>query len=254
MKQKAHYIFFDTETTTWTEDPDLKPKEDILVQLSYVIMTPEGEFITKDRLCKNTGKQLTPRAMSVNFITPEKIEHLQDITAYEEYTFLKDYIENNKCIAIAHNAPFDVNVLSRVGIDITNKCDIIDTLKIARIINDQLELVLEQNSLQYLKYYYKLYKHRDKLDKKLNIDVGNTAHNSLSDVADLLLLFQFIKKEYSVDDEKLIYLSNNSVLLDYVPNGTNKGKKFSSLSYNQLKWYSTSEDRDIAYTANHYMN
>lgn len=251
------YIFFDTETTCFVEDygKSVRPDEDILIQLAYIIITPDNQQIVKERICKNSGFPLVPKAMSVHNIVPEMIEGLEPITAYPEYSFLKDYIKNNECIAIAHNASFDIDVLKRVDIDIEKYCDVIDTLICARVINDSLGLPFHSSSLQHLKYEHALYNKRPKLDEKLGITVGNAAHNAMSDIADLMLYFNYFKKEYGATDEQMIELTFSPNLLKYVPSGSNKGKEWSELSRNSLKWYAENmSDRDISYSAKYYLS
>jgi len=250
-----HYIFFDTETTCFTEDygDSVKSTDDILIQMAYIIVTPEKNYIVKERLC-NSKAYLHPKAMAVHGITPEMIQDLEPITSYPEYTFLKEYIQNNECICIAHNAKFDIDVLKRVDIDMEKHCDVIDTLRLAKVFNDYLGLIYHNNTLQYLKYEHSLYRYREKMDAKLGIDIGNKAHNALSDIVDLLLYFQFIKKEYSASDEHMIALSNTPNTLKYVPNGSNKGKLWSELSKNSLKWYFENyDDIDVRHTVSQYL-
>lgn len=246
-----NYLFFDTETASVPDDPSIGPDEDILVQLAYIILTDDKEFILKERLCNNAGCCITPRASEFNRITNEDIDDLLPIQEYEEYHFLKNFIENNECTAVAHNAPFDIEVLRRVGIDIKKHCKVIDTLRVSKVINDFLGLPLEYNTLQFLKYHFGLYNTRKSFDALHG--TKDTAHEALSDCVDLLFYFKHLKQEQKAPDDVLIQLSIGPNKLKYIPFGSNKGKEFSELSYNSLKWYSELTDPDISYTAKSHM-
>lgn len=243
-----NYIFFDTETCTWPEDPSISKTEDILVQLGYLILTDNKKFILKSRLCKNKGREMHPKAMAVNHITPEMLEGLSDITTYPEYTFLKEFIENNECIAIAHNAPFDIDILKRVGIDIPLYCDVVDTMRVAKVLNDYQGLPYEQVTLQYLKYNYRLDLQRKAFDKEYGTQ--DNPHDAISDVVDLYYYYRHLRKVTKATDEQLIELSTGPNCLKYVPFGSNKGKLFSELTANQLKWYAKDcDDKDVKHSA-----
>lgn len=243
-----NYIFFDTETCTWPEDPQITKNEDILVQLAYLILTENKEIIIKERLCRNKGRSMHPRAMAVNHITPEMIDDLQDITQYPEYTYLKEFIENNECTCIAHNAPFDIDVLRRVGIDMELYCDVIDTLRVTKVINDYQGLIYDQNSLQFMKYYYRLDLKRHEFNKKYGI--SDSSHDALSDVVDVMFYFKHLRQEMGASIENLISISTGPNRLQYIPFGANKGKKFTELSVNQLRWYKNEcDDIDVKYSA-----
>lgn len=243
-----NYIFLDTETCTWPEDPQITKNEDILVQLAYLILTENKEIIIEERLCRNKGRSMHPRAMAVNHITPEMIDDLQDITQYPEYTFLKDFIQNNKCTVIAHNAPFDIDVLRRVNIEIELYCDVIDTLRVTKVINDFQGLIYDQTSLQFMKYFYRLDLERKDFNNKYNIP--DNAHDARSDVVDLFFYYRYLRKEIGASVENMVNISLGPNCLKYVPFGTNKGKLFSELTANQLKWYSNDcDDIDVKHSA-----
>lgn len=243
-----NYIFLDTETATLPDNKNIKKDEDILIQLAYIIVTNEKEIIIKKRLCKNNGIQIQPHSMSIHHITPEMVEGLYDIQHYEEYTFLKEFIQNNVCTVVAHNAPFDIDVLKRVGIDIERFCDIIDTLRVTKVLNDFQGLVYEQVTLQFLKYFYRLDLKRQEFNKKYNI--SDEPHNALSDVVDVMFYFKHLRQEMGASIQNLISISAGPNRLQYIPFGTNKGKRFTELSVNQLRWYKNEcDDLDIKYSA-----
>lgn len=240
------YIFLDTETTHLTNDPDIDKEQDILIQLSYAYKDDTG-WVVSDTKC-NPGTEISVGCMAIHLVTNEDIVGLPKYSETDNFKKFKSLIESRDFIVVAHNAEFDVEVMRRAGVNIKKYCNVIDTVQIAKFINDQDGLKLEQNKLNYLKYYYRLDKLRPRLNQMLNI-TENMYHNALSDIADLILYFQWVKNTHKVTDEIMIELSENPFKLNYIPFGKNRGDRFEDLSYNQLKWYVTLDDKNVSYTA-----
>ena len=247
MNNKEHIILFDTESIGYPED---FPGEDILCQLAYLEIK-DGKYNLYDDYTKpKLYKEITPGAMSVNKITPEELKDKSSKEKTEAWTHLKDILEKSEeeVYLVAHKIDFDIEVIKLSGIK-PNNVKIIDTLKIANYVNDNLGLLLKQSTLQYIKYYYRLYKKRDKLDKILKIDSSNLeAHNAIPDVLDLFLVYKYFIQEMGATSEELHNLTISNLVLDLVPFGKNRGDRFDSLNYNQLKYYATL-DGDVGYTA-----
>lgn len=248
MNSKRKYIFLDTETTHLLED--VAPEQDILLQLSYIVIDGTNHYV-QDVKC-NPGIDPAPETSMFTNITPEDIIGLPKVQDTEEYKTLKELVQSKEYTFVAHNAKFDIEVLKRVGIDIEGNCDIIDTYMLAEFLNDVEGLPRKLNKLGYLFYYYKLYKQKEKINEKFGIS-NYMYHEAVSDILDTILLFNYIKKTYNPTYEEMVRVSNEPLKYTYVPFGKNRGEKFEDLSYNQLKYYSTLDNKNVAYTAGLYI-
>lgn len=252
------FIFLDTETARLLNE--IKPEEninDIIIQLSYIVIDEDADgfknpaFIADVKTDPDCTISFT--TMTVHHTTQEMLEGRPNVKKTPEYKYLKEIVESGEYVFVAHNAGFDIQVLKMVGIDIRRYCDVIDTLRISEIINDQTGLQLEMNKLRYLIYYYGLYKKKQKLCDLYGLSDKNTYHEAISDILDLILVYLHFKNEFKATNEHMLYLSNNPVKLKYVPFGSNRGKLFEDLSYNSLKWYSETDNPNVAYTAGLYI-
>lgn len=155
-------LFLDTETTGFGQCR--------LIEIAYASMKEE---VTTLR-CK-PPIPITIESMEVHHITEKDVADLAPFTELGlGYSQLKERIENS--ILVAHDAKFDIGVLEREGIKVTN---FIDTKKIARDLLPQLK----HHRLQYLRYI-------------LNLDAGDAvAHSASGDVQVLKSLFaEFVKR------------------------------------------------------------
>lgn len=245
-------IFLDTETSHLQDQNGKFPYNDVVLQLSYIIVDG-NETIVKDVKC-NPQHEISLSCMTVHHITEESVVGLPKVVDTEEYKILKEYVESGKYTFFAHNAKFDISVLYNIGIDVKQHCHVVDTLKVARIIHDNIGSHLEMYKLRYLIYKYKLHLRKQELCEKLGLEYSNTYHEAISDILDLMLYFKYLMKETdNCTLDKLIYLTENQIELTYVPFGSNINKKFSDLTYNQLSWYAKTDDVDVSYTAKLYL-
>lgn len=237
-------LFFDTETTA---TPEKSAEGDrIMIQVAGVLQKNDYDFINFETLCKPPVQEISVSAMAMHNITPEDIELEYDFhDTYVYNTFSK--IPSDVCV-IAHNAKFDIEVLKREGIDLSSH-PVIDTLKVARFLNDRQGLPWESCSLQYLKYFFRLDREIEDLKKRLNVKKKLTAHDALSDVLDLMLLFDKFKTEFNASEKDMIELTKNPILLKYMPSGKDKGHELKEMPFNQLEWHSqNSYDENVRYT------
>lgn len=241
-------IFLDTETIGLREAfPD---GDDILYQLSYVVEAKDGNTDVCDGLGKpERYQEMAVEAMEKTGITPDDLTSMNPIQNTLSWKHLDKISKEEKYVIFAHNSPFDMNIIERSGIDIS-KFQVIDTLKIARVINDNLGLPWDSCRLGYLYYKLELYKNKPELLYRLDIDLdGLSSHNSLYDVIDLMLLWEYFVKEYSVKIDDAIYLTSQKLVLKYMPSGKHKGKLISELDYNTLKWNAeNSYDENVKHT------
>ena len=241
-------ILFDTETSSFPED---NPNNDILIQLCYSILEENSIYST---YLKPKNLNINPRAMSIHHITPEFLEDKESKEESKIFQDFKNLLESDEeKILIAHNIKFDYEIIQLAGIE-PNNCKLICTLKVTEFLNDKQKLIYENNKLQYMKYYYRLDKKVQETSKRFNINIEDlSAHDARHDVIDLICYYEFILEEFKASIESLLEVSNNPLLLTYVPFGKNRGEKFTDLNSNQLRYYETL-DGDIAYTAYKILN
>lgn len=234
-----HIIILDTETTD--KDPNNR-----LVQLAYKNLNT-GEIVAE---YFKPPVPITFGAMAVHHITNEMVENKSLFIDSEHYKKITEILTEN--ILVAHNAPFDIQVLKNEGIQIGQN---IDTLRIARHL-----LNSEQYSLQYLRYF-------------LNLNVEGSAHDALGDVLVLESLFNYLKeetkKQFKLSEEeeiihKLLELNDMPVLLETMIFGKHKGKAFADVAQidkSYLQWLYNSEtqkpeseqNQELVYTLKQYI-
>lgn len=232
-------IILDTETTD--KDPNNR-----LVQLAYKNLDT-GEFINE---FFKPPVPITFGAMAVHHITNEMVEDKMPFADSPHKTILVDLLKEN--ILVAHNAPFDMQVLRNEGLEPRKY---LDTLRLTRHL-----LEAEQYNLQYLRY-------------SLGLNVDGSAHDALGDVLVLEALFEYLKnktkEQYKLDSDedivnKLLELNAMPVLLDTINFGKHRGKTFAEVatsdkSYLQWLYGSESEkpeadqNEELVYTLKHYL-
>jgi len=231
------YIFLDTETTG-------KDEIDRIVQLSYFVYDISSELPTiYDDYC-NPEIKIPYIAMETHHITNEFIEnkpHIKDTKAYRVLEELND--ENN--IMIIHNAPFDIGMLKKEDFEWRGK--IIDTLKCSK----HLLPDMESFRLTYLRYALEIYKEEEIEAKKLGIEI-KYAHDAVTDILLLKLLFNKLMGLIDRKVSRLIELSSKNVILSKINFGKYSGKSFQEiklLDNKYLEWLSkNSTDEDVLYT------
>lgn len=155
-------IFFDTETTGNAD-------EDRLCQLAI------KERGVAEPVLNSLYKPPMPiayEAMAVHHITQKMVEDKAPFLGADEYHSLKELFEHGDTIAVAHNASFDIGILSREGIMPGRH---ICTYKVARELDTDEKL--SQYKLQYLRYLY-------------GIDIAASAHDAWGDVLVLEGVFE----------------------------------------------------------------
>jgi len=240
LKGDFDLIFLDTETTDAT--PDAR-----LVQLAYKSYL-SGEVINK--LFK-PPVSISIMSMSICHITNKMVEDKPGFEISSE----KDKLDNilKSSLLVAHNAPFDIQVLRNEGVETMRS---IDTLRLSRHL-----LESDSYKLQYLRYF-------------LDIDIDGRAHDALGDVLVLEQLFFHLKELMGLkypdlkDDreifEMMLELSSTPVLLTKFMFGKYRGKTFeevSSIDSRYLDWLYSSElskpeheqNEDLLYTLAEYI-
>ena len=165
---------------------------------------------------------------------------------------IKKLFEDKGTIVVAHNAPFDLIMIKKEGIEPQK---FICTLRVARYLDPEEKI--ERYNLQYLRYL-------------LEIEVDATAHDALGDVLVLEQLFERLRKklvenERLGDDEaleKMIEISGHPSLLHTFKFGKHNGKRIEEVMRTDkgyLEWLLEQKlngdgiDEDWIYTLKHYL-
>ena len=153
-------VFLDTETTG--TDP-----QDRVCQVAYIYQGTEYDELFKPPV------PISVDAMAVSHIDNHMVE---DKPAFEEsdmQAHLKQLLETDNQVLVAHNAKFDIAMLAK---DEVSTSRYIDTLKVAQYLDP--DGVIPRYGMQYLRYY-------------LDLRVENApAHNALGDIRVLVKLFE----------------------------------------------------------------
>lgn len=232
-------ILLDTETTGLETDARL-------VQLGYKNLST-GEEVNE---YFKPPVNISFESMAIHHITEEMVANKSIFIGSERQRILQKLLEES--VLVAHNATFDINILSNEGVK-THKY--IDTYVVAKHLIES-----EQYKLQYLRYF-------------LHLDVKGIAHDAMGDVFVLESLFEYLKKiikeKFALNSdeaiyEKMIELTNMSILLIVFTFGKYKGKTFDEVyevDKRYMKWLQSSEiskekhnqDKDLVYTLNKYL-
>jgi len=224
------FIYLDTETTG-------NGPADRLCQIAFKI---KGGYTVNELF--NPGMQITIDAMTVHHITNEMVLDKPIFRDSDTWRKLRDLVNSDGYVMVAHNAPFDVDMLKKEGIEPKN---VICTLKLARYFDK--EGVIPKYGLQYLRYYL-----------KLNVDA--TPHTALGDILVLEALFNriYAKAVIELGDDtiaKMIELSSKPVLYRKMPFGKHKGLRMEEVPLDYLQWLSgTDLEEDLRYTIEQYLN
>ncbi|MEZ5009846.1 MAG: exonuclease domain-containing protein [Chitinophagales bacterium] len=232
--QLSDLIFLDTETTGNETD-------DRLCQLAWKY---HGQSL--DEMFSKVYKPPVPisiESMAVHHITEKMVANKPLFKSSEDYSTIKNLLEQPNSIMVAHNAPFDLDMLEKEGIKPTHA---IDTLKLIRHFDP--EMVIKRHNLQYLRYFLKI-------DE--DIDYPIHAHDAKSDVIILELVFDRLYKKaqeiFKLDSEsdtlqKLIELSTQPAFIGKFAFGKYVGQMVEDVAQQDpqyLKWlYNQKLDSD----------
>jgi exodeoxyribonuclease X len=223
------FIFLDTETTGTDAD-------DRLCQIAF--KTENGQSTNE---LFNPGKPISIEAMSVHHITNEMIQNKPVFYESPTWQNLKEMLDDEKAVMVAHNARFDEGMLIKENI---HPQKTICTLKLARFLDNEGKI--PQYNLQYLRYF-------------LNLNVDATPHDALGDMLVLEALFGRINAkmvELYGDDalHRMIEVTQNPILIPRMPFGKHKGQKFDEIPIDYLQWLSETDlDEDMEYTVKHHL-
>ncbi len=233
-------IFFDTETTGNTE-------KDFLCQIAY---KTDNESYTS--LYKPPVK-IPPEASAVHHITNKMVAEKESFADSGDLPKIKKLFEDKNSIVVAHNAPFDLLMIKKEGIEPKK---FICTLKLTRYLDPEEKI--GRYNLQYLRYL-------------LDFDIEAQAHDAMGDVSVLEKLFERLKNKLIEQEkinedeatERMIEISSHPLLIKTLNFGKYKGKKMEEvlkIDRGWLEWLlgekeksDVIEHEDWIYTLKHYL-
>jgi len=233
-------IFFDTETTG-------NEQKDFLIQMAY--KTGDEKFVG---LYKPEIK-ISPEASAVHHISNKMVEGLASFKESKDIPKIKKLFEDENSVVVAHNAPFDLWMIKKEGIEPKR---FICTLKLARYLDPEEKI--GKYNLQYLRYL-------------LDFDMQAEAHDAMGDVLVLEKLFDRLKKKLidqeKMDEneaiEKMIEISSRPLLIRTLNFGKYKGKTVEEvleIDRGWLEWLLREKEKsdvieheDWIYTLKHYL-
>ena len=232
-----NFVFLDTETT----GNDLVT--DRLFQVCYSF---DGKIYSE------YFKPLLPisvKAQSITHVTNKMVALKSAFAGSKMQKDLQKILKDN--ILVAHNAQFDICMLSHEGIDVQ---EYICTLKVARFLDEKNNI--PEYNLQFLRYF-------------LEIEVEAAAHDATGDVIVLEALFNNLLQQMTIKYgsveaaiEKMIEVSKTPSLFKKIPFGKHKGRFLSEVVVEDkeyLLWLLNEkilkdpEDEDWIFTLQHYL-
>ncbi|MBU6214707.1 hypothetical protein KGM48_02580 [Patescibacteria group bacterium] len=234
-------LFLDTETTGNSDS-------DRLVQLAV------KERYVDEPLVNALYKPPVPisiESMAVHHITEKMVAARPAFEAAPEYTGLKDLLESEDVVTVAHNAAFDLGMLAREKI---NPRQTICTYKVAYALDPSD--TLPNYRLQYLRYL-------------LDLDIEAEAHDAFGDVLVLEALFERLvekmKERHGTEEaalESMLAISERPLLFTTIRFGKYSGKRLEDIAKTDrdyLEWLlkeklkSPAAEQDWIYTLKHHL-
>ena len=240
-------IFFDTETTG-------NEQKDFLIQIAYKVYpvsggADNGHFVG---LYKPEIK-IPPEASAVHHITNKMVADKPTFKESTDQPVIKKLFEDKNSIVVAHNAPFDLNMIKKEGIE---PKQFICTLKLARYLDPDEKI--GRYNLQYLRYL-------------LDFDIEAEAHDAMGDVLVLEKLFDRLKNKLIEQEkinekeaiERMVKISSQPLLIKTLNFGKYKGKtveEVSQIDRGWLEWLLREKEKsdvieheDWIYTLKYYL-
>lgn len=234
-------IFLDTETTGNSDN-------DRLCQLAV------KERFVDEPLVNALYKPpvaISIESMAIHHIHEKMVAKKPAFRDASEYAGLKDLLEHEETITVAHNAAFDIAMLAREGV-VPKRA--ICTYKVAYALDPSD--VLPNYRLQYLRYL-------------LDLDVEAEAHDALGDVLVLEVLFERLlekmKERHGTEEsaiEAMLAISARPLLFTTIRFGKYNGKRLEDVvktDRKYLEWLLAEKEKtpateaDWIYTLKHYL-
>ena len=196
--------------------------------------------------------KIPPEASAVHHITNKMVADKPNFQESDDLPKIKKLFEDENSVVVAHNAPFDLMIIKKEGIEPKK---FICTLRVIRDLDKDGKI--DRYNLQYLRYL-------------LDLDVDATAHDAMGDVIVLEKLFAYLKNRMLEEEnlketeviEKMIGISSHPSLLRSFNFGKHVGKKIEDVlatDRGYLEWLLSQKlasdqiDEDWIYTLKYYL-
>ncbi|ADR34372.1 Exonuclease RNase T and DNA polymerase III [Sulfuricurvum kujiense DSM 16994] len=235
-----HTIILDTETTGAGE-------VDRICQLSYLVCDEKGEILELHNDLCTPPLPISFEAMAIHHITPEMLTGAPKCIETSAFNRLAE-LNTPDNLMVIQNAEFDLGMLAKEGMGLEMK--LVDTFRVLRAWHP----LDTPHGLQFKRYQWGLYHKEQPLIDKLGIEIK--AHDALGDVIVLKHLYEKLLESHNA--EGMIELCSKPIILDYVPFGKHKGKRFEEVALearNDLKYMleNFDLDSDLRATLLHHM-
>lgn len=217
------YVFNDTETTGIGE-------EDRLIESAHAHVNANSNKLIKfvEELCSVGDLEIDPGAGMTHGYTYQDIQDKVPFSETESYKDLTSFAKDPNCYYVAHNAPFDIGMLKKDGVEF-DKSRVIDTLKLAKHLLDRdlRELPIgkyifsdkekfdkpQRFALQYFRYYFLPYfeKKEPKYMKMFGVEEIRP-HTALSDILVLWIFMDLLVEEFGLSQEEMVRLTQTPAL------------------------------------------
>lgn len=220
---KDTFVCFDLETT------GLEPGKDRIIELACVRFNFEKIFESYETLI-DPECPIPPESIKIHHISDEMVKGKPTISAILPQ--LLAFI--GKDIVVGHGIPLDLAFLKaaatqhRVPSQL-NAQAYIDTLRMARLYGES-----PINSLEKLREHFNI--------------ASEGAHRAMSDVIVNIEVFKFLAKQFKTT-EQLLERLKHPILLKNMPLGKHKGRPFSEIPVEYLRWASQKDfDQDLLFS------
>jgi exodeoxyribonuclease X len=238
------FLVLDCETT------GMDPAKDRVVEVGAALTTAT-EGIVYDSALVDPGIPIPPEASAIHHLTDYDVRGCATIEeAIKELSEMNEDQEDGIAIDayVAHNAPFDRGFLGKY----LPELPWIDTLRMARRYLPELP----HHGNQYLRYALKW--GVIEVDDHAEPEMG--AHRALGDALVTAALFRYLvagpaKADFeSMPLAEFVAMLDAPMLLTRINFGKHKGKVWSEVPRDYLRWLLGQEesDRDVTFTAKHY--
>ena len=234
-------IVLDTETTGVAE-------LDRICQLAYLVLNEEGQVEEIHNALCTPPLAIGFESMAIHHITPEMLIGTPACVDTKAFSRLIE-LNTPENLMVIQNAEFDLGMLIKEGFE--SKMRLVDTFRILRA-SYPLDT---PHGLQFKRYQWGLYHKEQALIDELGIEIK--AHDALGDVIVLKHLFEKLNEEHTIDS--MVELCSAPIILEYIPFGKNKGKRFEEValnSRNDLRYMldNFDLDGDLKATLTHHLN
>lgn len=220
----------DTETTG-------NGDEDQVVDLAIVTVMPDGREVSRWSSLVKPTCMLSYEAMAIHHILPDELQHFWTMPELLAMRGLPELLSEG-VVLVAHNAEFDLKMLSQSGVK-RLPTEIICTWRCSAHVWPEAP----NHKNQVLRYW---------LGIKVP-DLGTLPpHRAMPDALVTSRILMRLLRERSV--EELVTLTKEPLLLRTVRFGKHRGEAWKSVPTDYLRWVLGKDfDRDVEHTARHHL-